>query len=69
MTSSAFAPCIGRRRAAAYPLVVRYAPIVTIVLALIAIWYIGRDDESFAGARRVWREETPYTVSELIAGT
>jgi len=69
MTSSALAlPGAGtlRRR----PLVERYAPIVTIVLALIAIWYIAAVLMNLSLVRGGFeREEAPYTVSELIAGT
>jgi len=53
-----------------HPLVVRYAPIVTIVLALIAIWYIASALMNLSLVRDGFeREETPYTVSELLAGT
>jgi NitT/TauT family transport system permease protein len=52
------------------PLVVRYAPIVTIVLALVVVWYIAAVLMNMALVRDAFeREETPYTVSELIAGT
>jgi NitT/TauT family transport system permease protein len=53
-----------------HPLVVRYAPIVTIVLALIAIWYVAAVLMNLSLVRDAFeREETPYTVSELIADT
>jgi hypothetical protein len=53
MTSSSFAlPASTAGTLRHHPLVVRYAPIVTIVLVLIAIWYVAAYDESFAGARR-----------------
>jgi NitT/TauT family transport system permease protein len=53
-----------------HPLVVRYAPIATIVLALIAVWYVAAVLMNMALVRDGFeREETPYTVSELLAGT
>src|SRR5438552_11761074 len=71
MTSSALAfPASGARTWRQHPLVVRYAPIVTIVLALITIWYVAAVLMNLALVRGGFeREETPYTVSELIAGT
>src|SRR4030088_2593055 len=70
MTSSALAlPTAGAGAWRRHPLVERYAPIVTIVLALIAIWYVA------AVLMHLWLvcggfegEEAPYTASELIAG-
>jgi NitT/TauT family transport system permease protein len=53
-----------------HPLMVRYAPIVSIVLALIVVWYIAAVLMNMALVRDGFeREEVPYTVSELIAGT
>jgi NitT/TauT family transport system permease protein len=53
-----------------HPLVVRYAPVAAIVLALIAIWYVASVLMNLALVRDGFeREETPYTVSDLIAGT
>jgi NitT/TauT family transport system permease protein len=53
-----------------HPLVVCYAPIVTITLALVAIWYVAAVLMNMALVRDAFeREETPYTVSELIEGT
>jgi len=71
MTSSALSLPVSRagtlRR---QRLVEHYAPIVTIVLALIAIWYIGAVLMNLTLVRDGFeREETPYTVSELIEGT
>jgi NitT/TauT family transport system permease protein len=52
------------------PIVVRYAPIVAIVLALIAIWYVAAVLMNMNIVRGAFeREETPYTTGELIAGT
>ena len=53
-----------------HPLFVRYAPIATVVLALIVIWYIAAVLMNLSLVRDGFeREETPYTVSELIEGT
>jgi NitT/TauT family transport system permease protein len=53
-----------------HPLVVRFAPVATIVLALIAIWYVAAVLMNLSLVRGAFeREETPYTLSELIAGT
>jgi NitT/TauT family transport system permease protein len=53
-----------------HPLVERYAPIATIVLVLIAIWYVAAVLMNLALVRDGFeREETPYTVSDLIEGT
>jgi NitT/TauT family transport system permease protein len=53
-----------------HPFVVQYAPIVTVVLALIAIWYVAAVLMNLSLVRDAFeREETPYTVSELITGT
>src|ERR1035441_478101 len=71
MTSSALAvPVSSTRNLRQHPLVVRYAPIVTIVLALIAIWYIVAVLMNLSLVRDGFeREETPYTASELLEGT
>src|ERR1700692_1640316 len=71
MTSSALAlPVPGAAAWRRHPLVERYAPVVTIVLALIAIWYVGAVLMNLSLVRDGFeREETPYTVSELIEGT
>jgi NitT/TauT family transport system permease protein len=53
-----------------HPLIQRYAPIVTIVLALIAVWYVAAVLMNLALVRDGFeREETPYTVSNLLKGT
>jgi NitT/TauT family transport system permease protein len=71
MTNSALAiPLPGSSSWRNHPLVMRYAPIATIVLALIVIWYVAAVLMNMALVRDAFeREETPYTVSELIAGT
>ena len=71
MTSSALALSVSdagawRRQL----LIVRYAPIVTIVLALIAIWYVAAVLMNLSLVRDGFeREETPYTISDLLEGT
>ena len=53
-----------------HPLVARDAPLVTTVLALIAIWYIATVAMNLSLVRGAFeRSETPYTTSELLAGT
>ena len=71
MTSNALAlPASGVGTLRRHPLVVRYAPIVTIVMALIAIWYVAAVLMNLSLVRDGFeREEAPYTASELIAGT
>jgi NitT/TauT family transport system permease protein len=71
MTNSALAlPASGAGTLRQHPLFVRYAPIVTIVLALIVIWYVAAVLMNLSLVRDAFeREETPYTVSELIEGT
>ncbi|MDB5568239.1 MAG: NitT/TauT family transport system permease protein [Tardiphaga sp.] len=71
MTSSAAAlsmPRAGARRQ--HPLVARLAPIVTVVAALIVVWYIAAVLMNLSLVRGGFeREEAPYTTAELIAGT
>jgi NitT/TauT family transport system permease protein len=71
MTSDTLAlPASGIGTLRRHPLVARYAPVVTIVLALVAIWYVAAVLMNLSLVRDAFeREETPYTASELIAGT
>src|SRR6202051_1250072 len=71
MTSNALAVAVSSTRTLRqHPLLERYAPIVTIVLALIAIWYVAAVLMNLSLVRDGFeREETPYTVSDLMAGT
>ncbi|HEX9470074.1 MAG TPA: ABC transporter permease, partial [Bradyrhizobium sp.] len=71
MTSSALAlPASGAGAWRRHPLVERYAPIATIVVVLIAIWYVAAVLMNLSLVRDGFeREETPYTVPDLIAGT
>ena len=53
-----------------HPTVVRYAPVVVIVLALIAIWYMAAILMNMNIVRGAFeRNDTSYTTAELIAGT
>jgi NitT/TauT family transport system permease protein len=53
-----------------HPVLARSAPILVIVLALIAIWYVAAILMNLQLVRGAFeREETPYTVTDLLAGT
>jgi NitT/TauT family transport system permease protein len=53
-----------------HPTVVRYAPVVVIVLALIAIWYVAAVLMNMNIVRDAFeRNDTPYTIEDLIVGT
>jgi NitT/TauT family transport system permease protein len=69
MTSSAFsAACPAQIRW--HPTVVRYAPVVVIVLTLIAIWYVAAVLMNRNIVRDAFeRDEIRYTTGDLIAGT
>jgi NitT/TauT family transport system permease protein len=70
MNSALAIPLSGSSSWRNHPLANRYAPIVTITLALVAIWYVAAVLMNMALVRDAFeREETPYTVSELIQGT
>jgi NitT/TauT family transport system permease protein len=48
----------------------RRMPVLVIVLALIATWYVAAVLMNLRGVRdRLERAETPYTIGELISGT
>ena len=58
-------PLSGRQR-----IVARVAPVLTIVAALIAIWYVAAVLMNLSMVRDAFeREETPYGVSDLLTGT
>ncbi len=58
------------RALARHPLVERYAPLATMVLALVVIWYVAAVAMNWTLVRDGFeREETPYTVSDVLAGT
>jgi len=71
MTSSSLAlPLRAPRTLARHPLVGRYAPVVTMVLALMVIWYIAAVAMNWNLVRDGFeREETPYTATDVLAGT
>jgi len=53
-----------------HPAVVRSAPVIVIVLALIAIWYVAAVLMNMGIVRDAFeRNDTPYTTASLIAGT
>ena len=62
-----------RRRSTALwnqPLVARYAPLATVVLALIAIWYVAAVAMNWSLVRDGFeREETPFTFADVLSGT
>jgi NitT/TauT family transport system permease protein len=63
-------PVSGTGASRRHPLVERYLPVATIMLALLAIWYVAAVLMNLSLVRDGFeREETPYTVSDLIAGT
>jgi NitT/TauT family transport system permease protein len=71
MTNSAIVwPSRAPRALASHPLVERYAPIATMLLALLAIWYVAAVAMNWSLVRDGFeREETPYTVGDVLAGT
>jgi NitT/TauT family transport system permease protein len=71
MTSSSLALTPWSTRALTrHPLVERYAPILTTVLALVAIWYVAAVAMNWRLVKDGFeREETPYAVSDILAGT
>src|ERR1700738_1054310 len=53
-----------------HAIVERYLPVAAMVLALIAIWYVAAVAMNWTLVRDAFeREETPYTVSDVLAGT
>src|SRR6201992_3771222 len=51
-------------------IVERYVPVATMVLALIVIWYVAAVAMNWTLVRDGFeREETPYTASDILAGT
>jgi NitT/TauT family transport system permease protein len=53
-----------------HPLVERYAPLATTILALVAIWYVAALAMNWTLVRDGFgREETPYTVTDVLVGT
>jgi NitT/TauT family transport system permease protein len=51
-------------------LVERYGPLATMVVAIVAIWYVAAVAMNWTLVRDAFeREETPYTISDVLAGT
>lgn len=70
MTSSAAVLPTSRAGAWQHPLLQRHAPLVTVVAALVVIWYIAAVLMNLSLVRGGFeREEAPYTTMELVAGT
>jgi NitT/TauT family transport system permease protein len=71
MTSSSLT--LPARRAAPlarHAIVERYAPVATMVLALIAIWYVAAVAMNWTLVRDAFeRQETPDSISDVLAGT
>jgi NitT/TauT family transport system permease protein len=76
MTSSAEAsnsfarPLRAPATLARHLLIARYAPLATMVALIVAIWYIAAILMNWTLVRDGFeREETPYTISDVLAGT
>jgi len=71
MTSSSLAMPLRAPFARARDVLIdRYAPVATLVLALVAIWYVAAIAMNYTLVRDGFeREETPYTVADVLAGT
>jgi NitT/TauT family transport system permease protein len=70
MTSSSLALGSRAPSLAHQAIIVRYGPVVTMVLALIAIWYVASAAMNWSLVRDGFeREEAPYTISDILAGT
>jgi NitT/TauT family transport system permease protein len=53
-----------------HPLVIRYSPVVAVVVAIVAIWYVAAVLMNMRIVRDQFeRDETPYTFAQLIEGT
>jgi NitT/TauT family transport system permease protein len=69
MTSSGFSP-YQPAQIRWHPAVVRAAPVVVVVLALLAIWYVAAIAMNLNVVRDAFeRDDTAYTTSDLIIGT
>ena len=71
MTNSSLAlPLRTSAGLARHPLVERAAPLATMIFAIVAIWYVAALAMNWTLVRDGFeREEAPYTVSDVIAGT
>jgi len=53
-----------------HPLVIRYSPVMVVVLAIVVIWYAAAVLMNLRIVRDQFeRDETPYTFGQLIEGT
>jgi len=53
-----------------YPFVLRYTPVVVVVLAIVAFWYVAAMIMNLNIVRDQFeRDDTSYTVAQLIEGT
>ena len=53
-----------------HPLVIRYSPVVAVVVAIVVIWYVAAVLMNMRIVRDQFeRDETPYTFAQLIEGT
>jgi NitT/TauT family transport system permease protein len=53
-----------------HPLVIRYSPVAVVVVAIVMIWYAAAVLMNLRIVRDQFeRDETPYTVAQLIEGT
>jgi NitT/TauT family transport system permease protein len=71
MTSSSLAmPSRARATRARHPLVERYAPLATTILALVVIWYVAALAMNWTLVRDgLEREETPFAITDVMSGT
>src|SRR5579871_4994742 len=70
MTSSSLALSVRAPSAFRQAIVERYAPVASLVLALIAIWYVAAVAMNWTLVRDAFeREETAYTVSDVLTST
>jgi NitT/TauT family transport system permease protein len=71
MTSSSLAvPLRAPSALARHPLVERYSPLATTLLALVVIWYVAAVAMNWSLVRDGFeREETPYTITDVLSGT
>jgi NitT/TauT family transport system permease protein len=70
MTSSALSLPARAPSAFRQAIVERYVPVATMVMALIAIWYVAAVAMNWTLVRDAFeREETPYTASDVFTGT
>jgi NitT/TauT family transport system permease protein len=53
-----------------HPLVIRYSPVVVVVLIIVALWYVAAVFMNFRIVQDQFeRDDTPYTFAQVIEGT